>query len=147
MAAEGHMPPPHLPGWALPNGHIVRSNMEAAICNYLSAALEPHVHGAYEDMSFEVPIGPNRHVLFVPSIMLTHTKKDGRTILIEPIDSIRPGGGMRRLRGFRKRFKDSFYLILITRRVLHHDIPEDAYDFWLALEDFETPLDEFLRAL
>jgi hypothetical protein len=121
--------------------------MEAAICNYLTAALEPHVHGGFEDLQFDVSIGPDRRVLFIPSIVLTHTQKDKRAILIEPIDSIRPGGGVRRLKSFRKQFGHAHFLIVISRRVLQHEIPEGAYDLWLPLEDFQVPLDKFLSEL
>lgn len=136
----------HQPGWALPNGHVVRSHMEAAVCDYLSAALEPHVHGDFETLNFTVPIGPRRQALFIPSIALTHTRQAHRTILIEPIDSVRPGGGLRRLQGFQRRHSQAYFLIVVARRVLHHAIPEDAYHLLLPLEDFISPLDEFLRA-
>ena len=137
----------HQPGWAMPNGHIVRSHMEAAVCEYLSAAVEPHVHGTQKAISFEVTIGPHQQALFVPSIILTHSLKDGATILVEPIDSIHPGGGLRRLQHFRYKHRPDYYLILIARRVLQHDIPEDAYDLLLPLEGFTGPLDDFLREL
>jgi hypothetical protein len=131
------------PGWAQPNGHIVRSHMEAALCDYLSAAVEPHVH---RGLNFEAPIGQNQYALYVPSIVLTQTKKDGRTILIEPIDSARPGGGVRRLRGFRQEHGRDYYLVVIARRVLRARLPDDTYDLLLPLEDF-SPLDQFLRGL
>ncbi len=133
----------HKPGWPLANGHIVRSHMEASLCNYLSGAVEPHIHGTPEALSFNVTIAPRRHALFVPSIILTQTKKDGRTILIEPIDSVQPGGGVRRLRGFRHGHYPDYLLIVVARRVLHHQIPDDAYDLLIPLEDFQ-PLEQFL---
>ena len=136
------MSPFRQPGWKQPNGHVVRSHMEAALCDYLSAAVEPHVHGS---LKFDVPIGPSRQALFVPSIVLTHSKRAQRTILIEPIDSARPGGGVRRLRGFRQEHGGTHFLIVIARRALHHQIPPDAYDLLLPLEDFK-PLDDFLTA-
>lgn len=136
----------HQPGWALPNGHIVRSHMEAAVCDYLSAAMEPHVHGAYETLNFTVPIGPHRRALFVPSIVLTHTRHTQRAILIEPIDSVQPGGGARRLQGFCRQHGHEYCLIVIARRVLHHALPDNAYHLLLPLEDFIPPLDKFLRA-
>jgi len=120
--------------------------MEASLCHYLSAAKEAHVHGAPEHLSFSVTIAPRRHALYVPSIVLTQTRSDRRTILIEPIDSIRPGGGVRRLQGFRKANLADFFLIVVTRRVLRPHIPDDAYDLWVPLEDF-LPLDDFLTRL
>jgi hypothetical protein len=118
--------------------------MEASLCDYLSAAVEPHVHGMPETHSFEVVLGPRRRALYVPSIILTHTAKDGETILIEPIDSDRPGGGIRRLQAFRMAHHSNYFLIVVARRVLHRKLPADAYDLLVPLEDFE-PLDDFLR--
>lgn len=131
------------PGWLLPNGHIVRSNMEAALCEYLTNALEPHAH---RTISFDVPIGNDRFSLYVPSIVLTHSRKDGREIVIEPVDSARPGGGVRRLQGFRRRHKDQYFVIVVGRRALRVHLPDSAYDQFFPLDDFQ-PLDEFLRQL
>lgn len=134
------MSPFRRPGWKQPNGHIVRSHMEAALCDYLSAAVEPHVHAP---LNFDVPIGPRQKALFAPSIVLTHSKKDGRTVVIEPIDSIHPGGGVRRLRGFREQYGARHFLVVVARRALHHQIPSAAYDLLVPLDDFQ-PLQAFL---
>jgi hypothetical protein len=131
------------PGWPLPNGHIVRSNMEAALCDYLSKAKEPHAH---RTLSFDVPIGNNRFSLYVPSIVLTESKKDGRIVVIEPVDSARPGGGVRRLHGFRQQHSDQYFVVVVGRRALRSHLPENAYHAFFPLEDFQ-PLDEFLRQI
>jgi hypothetical protein len=121
--------------------------MEAALCEYLTAVLEPHVHSTYEMLSFTVSIGPKRQALFTPSILLTHTRKDRLNIVIEPIDSIRPGGGLRRLQGFCRRYGNEYFAVVVARHALHPHIPADAYHLLLPLEDFALPLDHFLKAL
>jgi hypothetical protein len=131
------------PGWPLPNGHIVRSNMEAALCEHLAKARQPHVHRA---VSFDVPVGHDRFALYVPSIVLTESRTAGRAIVIEPVDSSRPGGGVRRLQGFRQLHSDKYFVIVVARRGLRPHIPENAYNLLLPLEDFH-PLDEFLHQL
>ena len=131
------------PGWPLPNGHIVRSNMEAALCDYLSKARQPHVH---HTLSFDVPIGNNRFSLYIPSIVLTESRKDGRMIVIEPVDSARPGGGVRRLHGFRQQHGDQYFVVVVARRALQPRLPDTAYNVCFPLEDFQ-PLDDFLRQL
>src|SRR5437016_5846225 len=100
----------------LPNGHIVRSQMEASLCAELVAAEVPHQHGTPETFSFEVPIGPRRRSLYVPSIVLTDVRTDDRQIIVEPIDSAQPGGGVRRLTGFRLAHQASYFVILVARR-------------------------------
>jgi hypothetical protein len=134
------------PGWTLPNGHIVRSHMEASLCDTLTAARAPHLHGTPESFSFEVSIGPRRRSLYVPSIILTTLHSAERQIVVEPIDSAKPGGGARRLVGFRQAHLADYFVVLVARRVLHHQLPEAAYDLLVPLEDFQS-LQEFLRGL
>jgi hypothetical protein len=136
----------HKPGWTQANGHTVRSRMEASLCDHLSARNCPHIHPAPEALSFEITIAPRRHALFVPSIVLTELRSEGRIILIEPIDSVRPGGGLRRLRGFRMAHFTDYFMAVVARRSLHVHIPEDAYDLLVPLDDF-VPLDAFLESL
>jgi len=136
----------HKPGRMLPNGHIVRSQMEASLCSDLMIADVPHQHGTPETHSFEVAIGPRRRSLYVPSIILTDVRSAGREIIIEPIDSAQPGGGVRRLTGFRQAHQTGYFVIVIARRALHHQLPESAYDLLIPLEDFR-PLEDFLQSL
>ncbi len=136
----------HKPGWALPNGHVVRSHMEASLCGDLVTAEVPHQHGAPEVLSFQVSIGPQRHSLYVPSILLTQARSAGRQVIIEPIDSAQPGGGARRLACFRQAHVAEYFVILVARRALHHQLPETAYDRLFPLEDFR-PLEDFLLSL
>ena len=136
----------HQPGWALPNGHIVRSHVEASLCGDLTAADVPHLHGTPETHSFEVAIGPRRHSLFVPSIILAEARHAGRQVIIEPIDSANPGGGVRRLTGFRQAHTADYFVVVVARRALHHQVPDTAYDLIVPLEDFR-PLEDFIRGL
>ncbi len=134
------------PGWSLPNGHVVRSHMEASLCDHLVSMAEPHLHGTPETHGFKVTIAPRRHALYVPSIVLSDSRQGQRIVLIEPIDSAQPGGGLRRLLGFRQAHFTDYFLVVVARRALHRHFPEGAYDLILPLEDFQ-PLDVFLRAL
>jgi hypothetical protein len=120
--------------------------VEASLCADLVAAEVPHLHGAPEVLSFQVAIAPRRHSLFVPRIVLTEARSAGRQIIIEPIDSVQPGGGVRRLAGFRQAHLAEYFVIVVSRRVLHHQVPEAAYDQIFPLEDFR-PLEKFLLSL
>jgi hypothetical protein len=135
--------PHHRPGWALPNGHIVRSQAEAALCDYLAGLELAHQHWA---LNFDVPIGPKQWLLYVPSIVLDNISKDKRAIVIESVNSIQPGGGVRRLQGFRSKYAHEYFVVVVARRALHRRISKDAYDAIFPEEDFE-PLGEFLQRL
>jgi hypothetical protein len=137
------MSPHRRPGWTLDNGHVVRSNPEAALCEYFDRMNIAHAHWA---INFEVPAGTDQLRLYSPSIALTDIRKDGRIILVEPVDSIHPGSGIRRMEALRSLHGGEYYLIIVARRPLHHRFPPESYDALFPLEDF-TPLLEFLRSL
>lgn len=134
------MSPYQRPGWPLANGHVVRSKMEAAVCEYLLAAKEPHAHGS---LLFELTLRDKRSVIFRPRISLTQTEIDGRVILLEPVLSPYPGGGIRRLMAFREVNAEHYFVIVLARRPLHPQIPHEAYDQLFPSEDL-APLDQFL---
>lgn len=137
------MSPHRRPGWTLPNGHLVRSNMEAALCDCLMANDIAHTHWTGD---FELELGTGALRLYIPSVTLTDLKKDGAAILIEPVDSIHPGSGVRRLQSLRREHAGEYFVIIITRRSLHARFPADACDALFPVEDF-TPLLLFLRTL
>jgi hypothetical protein len=134
--------PHRRPGWALPNGHVVRSQSEAALCNLLDAADIGHDHWA---LGFDVPATATEWHLFVPSIRLTDLTLDGRTVLIEPVNSLQIGGGLRRLSAFRRRFGAGYCVLVITRRAFHRRLPSESYDALFDIEALEE-LTGFLRA-
>ncbi len=133
------------PGWALLNGHIVRSQLEAALCDFLEEVRLPHAHWP---LNFNVPIAPKKWLLYIPTLVLDETvKKDNqRLILIEPVNSVQPGGGVRRLQSFRSLYAHQYFVIVVARRALHRRISKDAYDTIFPEEDFEL-LGDFLRKL
>lgn len=134
------MSPFQRPAWPLANGHLVRSRPEESVCQYLSAAREPHDHGS---LVFEVWLAGDRLALYRPDIVLTQTEYRGRVILLEIAPSIRPGSGLRRAIAFREANAEHYFVALLARRSLHPKIPPQAYDVLLPIEDFR-PLDEFL---
>lgn len=134
--------PHRLPGWALPNGHVVRSQSEAALCALLDSAGFAHDHWP---LTFDVPVNPVEWHLFVPSILLRDLRLDGRAVLIEPVNSLQIGGGLRRLSAFRARYGGRYCVLVVSRRAFHHRLPTDAYDAIFDIEDLED-LAAFLRS-
>jgi hypothetical protein len=135
--------PHRRPGWLLSNGHLVRSNAEAALCAYLLEMNFAHTHWS---LNFNLPIGTDQLRLYIPSLTLDGLTDDGRTLIIEPIDSVAPGSGLRRLQALRHVHAAEYSVIVIARRPLHGRIPRDAYDHLFPLEDF-VPLLTHLRGL
>jgi hypothetical protein len=137
------MSPHRRPGWTLANGHLVRSNAEAALCEYLLEMNFAHAHWA---LNFELPVAPDAIRLYIPSITLSEIRQDTRTVLLEPIDSVAPGSGLRRLQSLRRWHGDQYCVLVIARRSLHGRIPQASYDHLFPLEDF-VPLLTYLRSL
>ncbi len=135
--------PHHRPGWTLPNGHIVRSNAEAALCDLLS---EMEIGHAHWKLAFDLPLGDDQHMLFIPALHLTDLKEAQRTVLIQPLDSVARGSGVRRLQVLRRRHGQEYCVVLVARRPLHPHIPSDAYDHIFPLEELQ-PLLTFMRGL
>src|SRR5258708_8651240 len=120
--------------------------MEGSRGSGLGGEEVPHQDGRPESPSCEVAIGRGRRSLYVPSIVLTEVLSAGRQIIVEPIDSARPGGGARRLVGFRQAQQGNYFVIVVARRALHHQLPAAAYDLLVPLEDFR-PLEDFVQSL
>lgn len=131
------------PGWTLPNGHIVRSNAEAALCDFFGEMEIGHEHWK---LVFDLPIGEGRHMLFIPTLHLTGVRQGERTVLIQPLDSVVRGSGVRRMRVLRQRHGREYCVVIVARRPLHIHIPPDAYDYVFPLEEFQ-PLLTFVRGL
>lgn len=135
--------PHRRPGWTLPNGHLVRSNAEAALCDLLGEMAIAHAHWS---RSFDLPVGEGQNMLFVPALHLTELKQAERTVLLQPLDSVVRGSGVRRMQVLRRLHGQEYCLIIVARRPLHSQIPPDAYDQVFPLEDFQ-PLLAFVRGL
>jgi hypothetical protein len=117
--------------------------MEAALCDFLMANGLAHEHSAG---GFELEVGTGALRLYIPSLTLTDLKKDRAAVIIEPIDSVHPGSGVRRLQSLRRERGQDYFVIIVARQPLHSQIPRDAYDAIFPLENFE-PLLLFLHSL
>lgn len=136
--------PHRRPGRVLPNGHIVRSNAEAALCDFFGKMEIGHEHWK---LVFDLPVGEEgQHMLFIPALHLIGVKEAERTVLIQPLDSVARGSGVRRMQVLRRLYGREYCMVVVARRPLHAHIPSDAYDHVFPLEEFQ-PLLTFVRGL
>lgn len=131
------------PGQPQPNGHIVRSNAEAALCDFLEHHAIAHEH---EALAFDVQTDVNQWQTYIPPILLTQLRVGEKKIILQPIAAVTRGGGVRRLITFYQQYQTQYFVIVIARRSLKGHIYDKAYDVFVALEDFE-PLGQFLVGL
>jgi hypothetical protein len=122
---------------------VVRSNAEAALCAFFGEMNISHEHWK---LTFDLPVGDDQHMLFIPALHLTGVKQAERTVLVQPLDSVARGSGVRRMQLLRRRHGAEYRLVIVARRALHSQIPTDAYDHVFPLENFQ-PLLAFVRGL
>ena len=63
---------------------------------------------------------------------------DGRTVLVEPVGSLRPGGGLRRLVGFRQAHATDYCLVVVARRSLAASLVGEASDLFVPAENLDS---------
>ena len=72
---------------------------------------------------------------YVPYFIIIGKRFHGRVVIIEPITSFAPQGGLKRVQTFRKQFHKKYHVVVVTKRRMMDQIPENAYD---QLVEFET---------
>jgi len=137
------MSPHRLPGWTLPNGHVVRSQAEMAIDAVLEAHHIDHRHWAID---FQVDVSPASVRLFIPALVLDGVRDRDRTVLIQPVNALAAGGGLNRMRAFRQRYAGGYCLVAVTRLAWERRVPPECYDRLFVLEDLR-PLGDYLGKL
>jgi len=107
--------------------------MEGVVCQWLIERGIAHRHASE---MFTVTTGPARAPsMYVPDIILHDKTKDGKTIIIEPLQSSSPKGpGTKIFAAFRREMKKKYYVIVIARTNTMHKVLKNAYD---VLIDYE----------
>jgi hypothetical protein len=120
----------HREGFESPIGHLVRSRMESVVCEWLIANGIAHRHASEV---FAVALGPTRTpAIYVPDIILHDKNKNGKTVIIEPIQISAPkGAGTKVFAAFRSQMKDKYYIIVVAKKQSARSIMKDAYDAFI----------------
>ncbi len=74
---------------------------------------------------------------FVPTYILVGKRIKGKVIIIEPITSYAPQGGLKRVQIFRKRFHEKYHVVVVTKKRMYDDIPSDTYDQLVMFENID----------
>jgi hypothetical protein len=121
----------------------VRSQAEVAIDAILEAQHIDHRHWAID---FQVDVSPASVRLFIPAVVLDGVRDRDRAVLIQPVNSLATGGGLNRMRAFRRKHAGKYCLIVVTRLAWERRVPPECYDRLFVLENLR-PLGDYLSKL
>ena len=117
-------------GFESPAGHLVRTKMESAICQWLMDHEVAHRHASEV---FTVRHGAaNAPALFVPDIILHDKNSDGKFVIIEIVDSyVTKSAGTKLLSSFRSQSKSKYFIIVVAKKHFMPKIVRSSYDYLL----------------
>jgi hypothetical protein len=61
----------------------------------------------------------------------------GKVIIVEPVTSFAPQGGLKRVQTFRRQFHEKYHVVVITKKRMLDRIPSNAYDQLIVFEDID----------
>jgi hypothetical protein len=127
----------HRAGFESKVGHLVRSRMEATVCDWLMSHGIAHRHGSEV---FTVRTGATRTpTAYVPDIILHDKDKLGRSVIIEPFDAATPRvGSTHIIAAFRKEMAKDYYIIIIVKKQQMKKVLGDAYDLLVDFKDLDV---------
>lgn len=129
----------HRAGFESRVGHLVRSRMEATVCDWLMGHGIAHRHGSEV---FTVRTGATgTPTAYVPDIILHDKDKLGRNVIIEPFDATTPRiGSTRIIAAFRREMKKEYYIIIIVKKQQMNKILKEAYDLVVDFKELDVLL-------
>lgn len=74
---------------------------------------------------------------YVPNFVIIGKRFRNKVIVVEPVTSFAPQGGLKRVQAFRRQFKDKFHIVLVTKSRMLDSIPENAYDQLVLFEKLD----------
>jgi uncharacterized protein YifN (PemK superfamily) len=74
---------------------------------------------------------------FVPMYIIVGKRITGKVIIVEPVTSFAPQGGLKRVQTFRRQFHEKYHVVVITKKRMLDRIPSNAYDQLIVFEDID----------
>jgi hypothetical protein len=75
---------------------------------------------------------------YVPNFIIIGKRFHNKVMVVEPVTSFAPQGGLKRVIAFRRQFKNKYHVVLITKKRMLDRIPETAYDQLVVFEDIDN---------
>jgi len=74
---------------------------------------------------------------YVPNYIILNKRFRKKVIIVEPITSFVPQGGLKRLQTFKQQFSNKYHVVIITRSRMQNKIPSSAYDQLVEFEKLD----------
>jgi len=79
---------------------------------------------------------------YVPHFTIVGRRFGDKAVIVEPVTSFAPQGGLKRVITFRNQFCSKYHVVVVTRSRMLEQIPESAYD---QLVEFEKLSESKIR--
>jgi len=74
---------------------------------------------------------------YVPNFIILNRRFQRKVIIVEPITSFAPQGGLKRIQTFRQQFNDKYHIVVISKNRILERIPSSAYDQLVEFEKLD----------
>lgn len=111
-------------GYGRCGGRMLSSKTERLLCDLLSRDGVTHSH---HPRHFEVQMEGGTMAAYAPMIVVRGRGREGKTIVIESVDSI-DANLLEKVRAFRRQYGLEFYVSFVANEEILDEIPVDAYD-------------------
>lgn len=75
---------------------------------------------------------------YVPNFVIIGKRFHNKVIIVEPVTSFAPQGGLKRVMAFRRQFNDKYHVVLVTKTRMLDRIPQAAYDQLVVFEEIDN---------
>ncbi len=72
-----------------------------------------------------------------PTFIIIGKRFNNKVIVVEPVTSFAPQGGLKKVIAFRRQFKNKYHVVLITKTRMLDRIPQSAYDQLVVFENID----------
>ncbi|MCD6161101.1 MAG: hypothetical protein J7K40_01655 [candidate division Zixibacteria bacterium] len=83
---------------------------------------------------------------YVPNFIIHGKRFHGKTVIVEPITSFAPQGGLKRVQTFRHQFSSKYHIVIITKNRMLDKIPQNAYDQLIEFEKLDKSKIRFRKS-
>ena len=75
---------------------------------------------------------------YEPTFIVIGKRFHNKVIIIEPVTSFAPQGGLKKVMAFRRQFSNKYHVVLVTKNRMLDRIPDSAYDQLVVFESIDS---------
>ncbi len=74
---------------------------------------------------------------YIPNFIILGRRFQNKAVVVEPITSFVPQGGLKRVQAFKRQFNSKYHIVIITKKRILDLIPKNAYDQLIVYEQLD----------